>query len=295
VILLHDGTYYMVPETHGQKQVRLYEAAAFPLVWRLGAVLLNGVDAIDATPFRHNERWYMLVSVGDNSNLHLYTSGCLQSGWKRHPRSPICTDCGHSARPAGPVASFALSPNLGTSIIVGMPATYTAANPTVGANTLTDLDQSHFGTMDTPDGGHVQLMMASGQTDGSSNHSIHPLLMRFGQECTRAYGWKVHSYVITDLSPTTYHERHIGHKDATEGAVLEGTASSSDMLKPAGDVTPGPSTWNAHGMHHLSAVPWMLSAASRDGRAGRGGSASGAKWLVAADGWIKGNVKMSTT
>jgi len=75
---------------------------------------------------------------------------------------------------------------------------------------------------------------------------VDGLPVRFAQECTTAYGLRVHAFEIEELTPTSYRERRL----------------------PRGPVVgPGNAHWNRGGMHHVDA------------------HRVGSRWLAAVDGW----------
>lgn len=94
-----DGRLYLVPESAGQKEVRLYECENFPGRWRLKKILLRGLAMTDTMIFPHRNRWWMLVNAdpsgaGDRgSELRLYLSRHpLRGDWREHPANPILLD-----------------------------------------------------------------------------------------------------------------------------------------------------------------------------------------------------------
>lgn len=104
----HGGQVWMVPETAGAGQVRLYRAEDFPGGWVLDRVLLEGVPATDATFLEHEGWWWLFASVrapGGSSwdELHLYRSRDRFGPYEAHPLNPVVSDV-RRARPAGPVA-----------------------------------------------------------------------------------------------------------------------------------------------------------------------------------------------
>ena len=52
---------YMLPDGCGSKELRLYEAAEFPLQWRLHSVLIHR-PMIDATLVEWRGLWWMFTS-----------------------------------------------------------------------------------------------------------------------------------------------------------------------------------------------------------------------------------------
>jgi hypothetical protein len=106
-VFRHQDGVYMIPETGQRQRVELYRAARVPDKWVLDAVLLDGVFAVDATPFRHGGRWWMFVSVAErkerlNAQVSLYYSDRLRGPWLSHHANPVVRDAG-CARPAGRV------------------------------------------------------------------------------------------------------------------------------------------------------------------------------------------------
>lgn len=104
VVLEDAGDLWMIPETSGARRVELYRATSFPDQWVLDRVLLDDVDANDATPFRHQGRWWLSATVrrgGSCSDaLHLWHAPALRGPWQPHRHNPVVVDIA-SARPAG--------------------------------------------------------------------------------------------------------------------------------------------------------------------------------------------------
>jgi hypothetical protein len=96
--------YYMVPESHQAKSVRLYEAKHFPTQWVCTDVLLSGECFNDNSLFRHGEHWWMFSETNStlaHDTLRLYYADNLHGAWREHPCSPIIQANPHIARPAG--------------------------------------------------------------------------------------------------------------------------------------------------------------------------------------------------
>lgn len=100
----HEGSIYMIPETHSAGRIELHRAVAFPHTWRLERVLVAGITAVDATLHFAPGRLWMFASVldgpEDRGELHLFSAASLDGAWAPHPRNPIVSDPGR-ARPAG--------------------------------------------------------------------------------------------------------------------------------------------------------------------------------------------------
>lgn len=100
-----DG-YFMIPETSKNKTIELYRSTAFPFEWKLEAVLMQNLKAVDATLFELDSLWWMFVNIGaeGTSNafdeLHLFYAKSPFGPWQPHKRNPVKSDV-RSARPAG--------------------------------------------------------------------------------------------------------------------------------------------------------------------------------------------------
>jgi len=102
-----EGHYYMIPETLGADEVRLYESAAFPFDWQFKTSLIPGRFA-DPTIFRHDDHWWMFVCGNPHrhDSLRLFGAPELEGPWTEHPCSPLVTADRRFARPAGRVTSY---------------------------------------------------------------------------------------------------------------------------------------------------------------------------------------------
>jgi len=99
------GAYYMTPESHQARAVRLYRAREFPFRWAFVGTLLEGRDYVDPSVVRHDGRWW--IFVGTNAKRHdtlrLYYADDLLGRFTEHPQSPIVAGDATRARPAGRV------------------------------------------------------------------------------------------------------------------------------------------------------------------------------------------------
>ncbi len=101
------GELYMLPETSANRTIELYRCERFPDRWRLQRVLMDDIDAVDASLLHENGRWWLFCAIkphpaaSENDELHLFHSDDLLTGdWKPHPRNPVVSDVRY-ARPAG--------------------------------------------------------------------------------------------------------------------------------------------------------------------------------------------------
>ena len=100
-----DGEYYMVPESHQAKSVRLYIANNFPYNWSFVKTLIEGEYLVDNTPFYYNNTWWMFTQTSAHT-LQLYYSDNLLGTWIEHPQSPIISGNANISRPGGNVVHF---------------------------------------------------------------------------------------------------------------------------------------------------------------------------------------------
>jgi hypothetical protein len=96
---------YLIPESQAGGGVDLYRAKRFPSAWEHVTRLLN-FPAVDATPFRHNDQWWMFASpmtvVGHAPITLLFHAPTLTGPWKQAKASPVSSDV-REARCAGAV------------------------------------------------------------------------------------------------------------------------------------------------------------------------------------------------
>jgi hypothetical protein len=100
-----NGDLYMVPETSKARTVELYRCTSFPDKWELEKVLLQDIDAVDATLVEIEGRWWMFAGVEAEGTkfiyeLHLYYADSPLGPWQPHRGNPVRPDA-QSSRPAG--------------------------------------------------------------------------------------------------------------------------------------------------------------------------------------------------
>jgi|UPI00037130C2 hypothetical protein len=98
--------YYMIPESYQANSVRLYKASKFPTQWNFLGSLLAGSVFLDASIFRHADKWWLFAETNPEhkwDTLRLYYAEELLGPWSEHPQSPIVIGNAHIARPAGRV------------------------------------------------------------------------------------------------------------------------------------------------------------------------------------------------
>lgn len=99
-----NGAFYVVPETGGNGTVQLFRATDFPHRWEQVSVLLRDIEAVDATPFEHDGRWWMYLTTPSTPNVYdelsLYTAATPEGPWTPHRLNPVLSDIA-GARCAG--------------------------------------------------------------------------------------------------------------------------------------------------------------------------------------------------
>jgi hypothetical protein len=104
-----EGHLYMLPEASLSGKVTLYRCVDFPARWEPCATLLSGLEAADATVFRHGGRYWMFAVTRDgrggySDTLRVWHAPALFGPWEEHGLRPVRIDAS-SARPAGGVVA----------------------------------------------------------------------------------------------------------------------------------------------------------------------------------------------
>jgi hypothetical protein len=99
----HDGATYAIPECWEARSIFLYRLDESSGTWRREQVLVENVDAVDATVFQHNGLWWLLYSADAGCgpwSVYLQHAPSLFGPWQPHVANPVKTDV-KSSRPAG--------------------------------------------------------------------------------------------------------------------------------------------------------------------------------------------------
>ena len=103
------NTYYMIPETHSNHTIELYECTDFPYTWKFSKNLMNNINAVDTTLFYYNDKWWLFTSISKYDQIKIwddlflfYTNDLIDGSWKPHPCNPIVSDI-RKARSAGKI------------------------------------------------------------------------------------------------------------------------------------------------------------------------------------------------
>lgn len=98
-----NGKIYMLPETGGDKSIRLYEAENDTLTrWKLVKKLKEDSEPwYDSVIYRKDDKFYLFTGHDDNIEQvqHLFVADNLTGPYTEHPKSPIARgrDCGRNA------------------------------------------------------------------------------------------------------------------------------------------------------------------------------------------------------
>jgi hypothetical protein len=105
-VFRQNGQWYMLPETHQNKTIELWEAVEFPWRWKRAHVLMDQVEAADTTPYFHDGRWWLFTALrqgckkfGDRLFL-FHGDDLFGRRWTPHARNPVRQGYVHE-RPAG--------------------------------------------------------------------------------------------------------------------------------------------------------------------------------------------------
>ncbi|MHA3723941.1 GNAT family N-acetyltransferase [Leucobacter sp. HY1910] len=105
-VTAHDGDMWLIPESSGARTLELFRAVEFPWKWERHSVLLDNIEISDATPFKHEGRWWLTGTVGYGGSLSdslcIWSAPDLRGPWTPHQQNPVLIDIA-SARPAGRV------------------------------------------------------------------------------------------------------------------------------------------------------------------------------------------------
>lgn len=97
----YNNNYYIIPESHVDKSIRLYQAVKFPLEWKYVETLISGKPFRDTCIIRFNDIWWIFTASTPKETLRLYYSDHLLGPWVEHPFSPIINGDPNIARPGG--------------------------------------------------------------------------------------------------------------------------------------------------------------------------------------------------
>ena len=102
-----EDTYYMIPETYSQNQVKLYKATSFPYGWTFVTNLVSGPGYMDSSVFQYNNTlWLFTSDYWENTYLYYYDELTDPPSWIAHPMNPIVCGDASKSRGGGRVTVF---------------------------------------------------------------------------------------------------------------------------------------------------------------------------------------------
>jgi hypothetical protein len=106
-VFTHNQEIFMLVECVTERRIEAYRAVRFPDRWEEHAILMDNVDAVDATLHRHHGRWWLFANMIENRGAELtdelflfHAEDPFAGRWIPHPQNPVVSDVRRS-RPAG--------------------------------------------------------------------------------------------------------------------------------------------------------------------------------------------------
>lgn len=95
-IFEYDGKTLMMPESHENRDIRIYECVDFPLQWKLKHVVMSNISAADSLLINKENKWWLFTNIdhwdGDDhcEELAIFSADSpFSSEWVSHPLNPI--------------------------------------------------------------------------------------------------------------------------------------------------------------------------------------------------------------
>jgi hypothetical protein len=170
------GDYYMIPESHQARSVRLYKALKFPTDWSFVTTLLSGRAFLDPSIFFYDNKWWMFTETNPHhkfDTLRLYYADDLMGSWHEHPASPIIERNAHIARPGGRVLV------LGDTIVRYTQNCYPVYGTQVGAFEITELTMTRY--CERAVGERPVLAASASEWNACGMHHIDPHSLHDGR------------------------------------------------------------------------------------------------------------------
>lgn len=99
LVINHNGSYFMIPESRQANEIRIYRAIAFPNRWRFERSIIKGAYS-DPSPVFFQNRWWLFACQSPYS-LAIFYADDLLGPWKTHPLTPVYRNDASVSRPAG--------------------------------------------------------------------------------------------------------------------------------------------------------------------------------------------------
>jgi hypothetical protein len=96
---------WMIPESSARRRIALYRADRFPDRWVEECILVDDIEASDATIVEHQGRYWMFAATRDgrgswSDTLSIFMASNIRGPWRPHPANPVLVSQ-TAARPAG--------------------------------------------------------------------------------------------------------------------------------------------------------------------------------------------------
>lgn len=98
-IFEYEGQLLMLPESHQNQDIRLYECIDFPLQWKLKHIIMNNISAVDTLLFHKDNKWWIFTNTNQSNDPgHFYemvifsADSPFEKEWTPHPLNPVYVD-----------------------------------------------------------------------------------------------------------------------------------------------------------------------------------------------------------
>lgn len=91
-VFIHEGAFYMLPESSQSGKVALYKAVNFPVDWELRTILKDEVQFVDTNLLIKDGVFYWFTYDLVSKQSRLFFSYSLEEIWNEHPQSPFISD-----------------------------------------------------------------------------------------------------------------------------------------------------------------------------------------------------------
>lgn len=102
-----NGQLYMLPETYGAGDIRLYRCDGAPDRWSVATTLLE-IHGSEPTLVHHQDKWWLFTETAPHCTydcLRLFCGESLDGHWHEHPQSPLVLGNPRTARPGGRIVA----------------------------------------------------------------------------------------------------------------------------------------------------------------------------------------------
>jgi len=104
-----EESYYILISNGVRRTIEIFKCLSFPGKWEFQTTLMRNVNAVDASIYFDQNKWWMFMNIKENEGAStwdslflFYSDYPLGENWIAHPKNPIVTDV-RKARPAGQI------------------------------------------------------------------------------------------------------------------------------------------------------------------------------------------------